>query len=707
VNIPTAHAVLRDRRDWLGTRSGLAVDEAGVLTLARVPAPSDGKALDVASTYPYTRVVSGLALGPRGAVFVADTAHDRVLFVDGECDAQAWLDAPGHLRAPRGLALTTRALHVADSGNSRVQCYALPRLEANLQWTGWAQPTSIAVDSQGRVLIVDAATASVHRVAANGMADLVFDTKLVAQGKLQQPLFVACTSADEVCICDAQANDVFVFDADGVFVGSLAGPSGWRPGALGVFQDRLFVADAASGAILIFERRDAAALLVGEVSGWRGPVTALAVSDNGDLYIKPGLDATYYRFVADAAYASAGTLEAGPFDAGEECTWERVWVDVDFAVDAAITIKVAATQTSASPGTTDWVTLPAFDVLLAEHTSQPARFVWFKLELASNSPQRSVRVSQVRAATATEDLREYLPLTYRRHDQETDGFLGRWLALVHGEFERIEEFLDDMPRVADVRFAPPSALSWLAQWLGLELPQIADDAQRRALLARAVQLFARRGTKASIAEFVELHTGIKPAIVESFADRNIWILGSSSRLDFDTRLPALDPLGMIVPDENAGSGCCPPLADADSHCSPCAQSNAIPETGAIQTPIGRIVVGESGPLASYQIGLPLYSETAYRFCVFVDSYRACDAGTRQEITRIIDREKPAHTDYRVEYVAPEMRVGLQARVGLDAIVGGEPPPFTLAAHIGIETHLPPADTARVGAAALDGLLTLT
>ncbi|HEU4655138.1 MAG TPA: phage tail protein [Steroidobacteraceae bacterium] len=707
MNFPTAHAVLRDRRDWLGTRSGLAVDDAGVLALARVPAPSDGKALDLPIAYPYAREVSGLALGPRGAVFVADTAHDRVLFVDGECDTQAWLDAPGHLRAPRGLALTTRALHVADSGNSRVQCFAVPRLEANVQWTGWAQPTSIAVDSRGRVLIVDAATASVHRIAANGVADVAFDAKLATQGKLQRPLFVACTAADEVCICDAQANEVFVFDTGGVFEYSLTGPSGWQPGALAVFQDRIFVADAATGAILIFERREAAAVRVGEVSGWHGPVTALAVSESGDLYIKPGLDATYYRFAVDAAYASAGTLDAGPFDAGEERTWERVWVDAEMAADAAIVMKVAATQTSAAPGTTDWVTLPASDVLLAEHTSQPARFVWFKVELATNSPQSSVRVVQVRAATAAEDLREYLPLTYRRHDQDTEGFLGRWLALLRGEFGRIEEFLDDMPRVANVRFAPPSALSWLAQWLGLELPQIADDAERRTLLARAVQLFARRGTKASIAEFVALHTGIKPAIVESFAERSIWILGSSSRLDLDTRLPALDPLGMIVPDENAGSGCCPPLADDHAQCSPCAHSNAVPEMSAIQTPIGRVVVGESGPLASYQIGLPLYSEIAYRFCVLVDSYRACDAGTRQEIARIVDREKPAHTDYRVEYVAPEMRVGLQARVGLDAIVGGEPPPFRLAAHVGIETHLPPSDTARVGAAALDGLLTLT
>jgi hypothetical protein len=74
----------------------------------------------------------------------------------------------------------------------------------------------------------------------------------------------------------------------------------------------------------------------------------------------------------------------------------------------------------------------------------------------------------------------------------------------------------------------------------------------------------------------------------------------------------------------------------------------------------------------------------------------------------VDREKPAHTDYRIELIAPELRVGLQARVGIDAIVGGEPAALRLGgARLSLTSHLPPADTARVGTAALDGTLTLT
>ena len=56
-----------------------------------------------------------------------------------------------------------------------------------------------------------------------------------------------------------------------------------------------------------------------------------------------------------------------------------------------------------------------------------------------------------------------------------------------------------------------------------------------------------------------------------------------------------------------------------------------------------------------------------------------------------------------------MRVGLKARVGIDAIVGGEPPPWRVAATLGLTTRLAVRDgAARIGETMLGGAsLTLT
>lgn len=695
MDFPTAHALLRDRRHWRGTLLGVegALDGGpgdGELVLGRVSGPADGKAVRIATPLPYLREASGIAAGPCGMLFVADTAHDRILVIDGACGAQAWLPpspapgsgTPGSFRRPRALACAAAALLVADSGNARLQHLAVPGLEAHLTWTGWGEPVGLAVDTRQRVLVIDAATGTLHRVGPGGAPDVAFDAATTASGRLSRPLFVACDAEDRVVVADVQHDEVLVFDSAGALLYALPGAPGWQPGALAAWGTYLYVADATSALVAVFVHDGTAARQVGALPGWQGPVSAMAVDDGGALYIKPGQDAQFFRFAVDAVFLAAGTLTAGPFDAGEDREWERAFADTVLPPGTSVAVEVATASTDATaPGPAGWVLLPAPDALLARFTPAGRRFAWLRLTLASLDGAATPRVRQARLATAAEDYLDYLPLTYRHADEGADGFLSRWLGLVRGEFGHIEELLDDMPRLADPDFVPADALGWLAQWFGLELPQIADDAARRALLARAVDLTALRGTRRSIAEFVELHTGIAPAIVEGFTGRRTWVLGQDSLLDFDTRLAPLDPLGVVVPDNDVA----PP-----------------------QPVIGRAVVGESGPLAEYQTGLPLFAEEAYRFCVVVDSYRAADPRIVQEIGRIVEREKPAHTDWRLALVAPELRVGFQATIGVDTIVGGDPPSLVLdGSALSLTTSLPPPDATRMGQANEIGTLTLT
>ena len=707
MDVSTRHFLLRDRSSWHGTQSGLATDSNGVLGLAPMPGALDGKAIVVATSTPYMREVSGIAVGPNGAVFVSDTEHHRILFVDGACATQAWLSAggvagsaPGQFDSPRGLSVTTDAVLIPDSGNARIQHLALPALEPNVAWSAWMQPVSVAVDGKGRVCVVDAASNRVERCDDRGAPDFAFNAALVAAGVLVEPRWVAIAADERLVITDIAANTVFVFDENGALLLSLAGPAGWLPGAVAAISERIYVADAASATIFAF---DVSGELVGALTDWRGPVTAMAVRGNGDLYIKPALDAVFHELKANLSFVAQGTLHAGPLDAGTDADWERVWCEAIAPAGTQCRVEFAH-QASATPVPVVWQTLDTHDALLslgaAAALPGSRRFLWLRITL-STTHRQTPKLAQARAATGAEDFLDYLPMTYRRNDAPiagSEGFLARYLKQMRGEFGIIEEALDAMPRVSDPQHTDGTNLPWLANWLALELPQIRTDDERRALIARAVQLFARRGTPQSIAEFVELHTGIRPIIVEAFEGRNIWVLGVSSRLDFDTQLPPLDPMGWVVPDPAAGHDCCevtPTTVEAGCGCVDSEPTDAA-QTVAAAT-IGRVVVGEGGPLARPQIGMPLFADEAYRFCVLVDAYRICETSTIDEIHRIVEREKPAHTDYRLQLIAPDFSIGMQARLGIDAIVGGELPAWRLggasAAELGTTTYLAPRDAA--------------
>jgi hypothetical protein len=238
--------------------------------------------------------------------------------------------------------------------------------------------------------------------------------------------------------------------------------------------------------------------------------------------------------------------------------------------------------------------------------------------------------------------------------------------------------MDAVPQLLAPGFASASTLDCLAQCRGFDLPAIQTDAEKRALIARAARLHRDRGTPAGIADFVEIYTGVRPSIVEAFTTRGLWILDVSSRLDFDTGLPASDPVGLVVPDSSdplpLGEGCC-------------------------ATEIGSAVVGESGPLPIEDLGEPLFTDAAHRFAVFLPAYRATQPALVAEARRVIEAEKPAHTGYDLCLIEADMRVGFQARVGIDTIVGGPPDALRLgSAVLGLRGTLPPplGDATRVG-----------
>ena len=65
--------------------------------------------------------------------------------------------------------------------------------------------------------------------------------------------------------------------------------------------------------------------------------------------------------------------------------------------------------------------------------------------------------------------------------------------------------------------APDDFLAWLAGWVGIALDDGWDEARRRMIVARAVELYRLRGTAAGLAGQVEIQTGGTVEIVENGA----------------------------------------------------------------------------------------------------------------------------------------------------------------------------------------------
>lgn len=74
-----------------------------------------------------------------------------------------------------------------------------------------------------------------------------------------------------------------------------------------------------------------------------------------------------------------------------------------------------------------------------------------------------------------------------------------------------------LPELLDPKRARPEFLPWLAGWVGLRIvPGLPLDAQRE-LIAHAVPLYQRRGTKAGLQQLLDIVSGSRASVVEPAA----------------------------------------------------------------------------------------------------------------------------------------------------------------------------------------------
>ena len=195
-----------------------------------------------------------------------------------------------------------------------------------------------------------------------------------------------------------------------------------------------------------------------------------------------------------------------------------------------------------------------------------------------------------------------------------------------------------LPGLFGARSSPdgplPSWLDWLSDWVALPLDECWTQAKRRHAVALAFALQGRRGTVAALRQFAELYAGARILVDEPAQHVGVWSLGGEFEpgLGFGTTLAAR------------------------------------PAQGAVLGTTAEL--GGSNLRAEGAAAVPLLEDVAHRLCV--RAY-AADLPSPEAVARLrtlLDQEVPAHTVYHLGLIGPSFRVGVQATVGVDAIVAG-------------------------------------
>lgn len=685
--------------------SGLQVGDDGSLALARVPSLDESLA-DPIPPLPGLEGPLGIGADECGNLYVADPVRHTIVRIDG-CDGSSTPfgcfgrrgSAPGRLDSPRGVIVGPRqTLWVADSGNRRVQIFDLDtgQLRGMLGASSsggstvlapgeFAQPWDLAADRRGNVYVADPGTQGtdgrwidgrVQKFSSSGVVDSSFATRVAAQPRtLGAPASVSvalldASSGDErLFVLDRQPAQILVYTLDGLLdadaTARWAQAVGAGSSAVSIVHGAgtLYVADASTGRVALF---DAAGSFLGTAAADDDAVVAgLAIDCHGRLVTHPGSGGRVQRALGIPAYAQCGTWLAGPFEAATDPTrWQRIQLSLDPLAEGAhlrvytltsdtldgtptrrpvppsacgalsSAVVIAAEDPTAAP-LGEWRAAPwdAPDLLAL---NAPGQFLWIAGVMQGDGSASPV-VHQIRITHDEDGWLPLLPAIYTRNETSRV-FLTRALAAFESAMDVEERLIDDLPLLFDADAAidtgaRPSWLDWLGQWVDAELEEGWSDATRRRVVAESFRMHARRGTKASLRRVIALHTGTTPIITETALAGGLWALGVTA-LGLDSALAGASPDGAVL-----GS---------------------------------TAVVDHSHIIGEEHRGAPAFDDVAHHFTVQVYASEARSSGGLARIRALLDHVKPAHTTYHLCPIEPRMRVGCQARLGIDAVVGGPP-----------------------------------
>jgi DNA-binding beta-propeller fold protein YncE len=366
---PEALAVGPDGTVWAMDTRGDRLEKwpADLATTPNVPSyGSTGPAL---GQFNYSE---GLDVAEDGRVFVADTRNNRIQIFDPATSTftafGTFGSGNGQFNDPRGVAVTSDAVYVADTLNNRVQKLSLTGAFQASYATGLNNPEGIAVAGDGTVWVADTLNNRVVHLAADLGSNLGDGFGSAGAGEIQfnQPhdlsvsgnkLYVADTYNDRVQFIstgDAPPPPP-PLDLDPSFQRNIANAGGVAPlypagGAADGTGDR-YVAD--SGGSRIVKINSTGGQSVVSATGWNDPrdlVLDVATPDSNALWVADTSNSRVVKISKTGTVLQTVTGLTQPYGLSNDDT--KVYV--------ANTYGNGVRAINKSGGTTAWTTTTCF-----------------------------------------------------------------------------------------------------------------------------------------------------------------------------------------------------------------------------------------------------------------------------------------------------------------------------------------------------------
>lgn len=334
---------------------------------------------------------------------------------------------------------------------------------------------------------------------------------------------------------------------------------------------------------------------------------------------------------APAALHTSGSLATGALDSGmARCRWHRVQLDADVPPGTALALKVASSDDPLQePHADDWQTMEAGTDFLVDQP--PGRYLFVQL-LFSGDGRASPVLRRVRLDFPRMTSLDALPPVFRATPRAED-FTERFLSLFDAGVGELDDALDQFPAALDGASGRSELLPWLAGFLDLAFDPAWEPARQRAILAALPRLYRLRGTVAGLQLAIRLVFDVEVAISETALERPWGAVG-------DARLGGVRLYGKAR------------------------ARLALGRSTLSAAPLNSRGNPDLDPLAS----------GAYRFVVLAPPGPPGQAVWLQRLQRLVESQKPAHTQATVRVGGSGFVLGARSAVGVDSVLGPLPAP---------------------------------